>query len=245
MIFITSAIGAIAITIAGRARWYSRSMNEPSPAPNSGNRPSFWANAQRNNRATTKLGALLPNTVMPTTVRSLVRPRRIAAQVPSGTPTITARIRANELSITVRAKRSLIESLTSSLVRNERPRSPCTTPLSQSQYWVTSGWSSPYFALRLATFSSLVGRPLSSAATAPPGISEASRNTASVMARAIGTSMSNRRPTYGPMPRPPISGPPRASRGDRTRRSSAPRRRAGRSAIAGRGPRRGRRRARL
>ena len=106
----------------------------------------------------------------------------------------TARIRANELSITVRAKRSLIESLTSSLVRNDRPRLPWNTPFSQSQYWETSGWSRPYLALRLATFWSLVGRPLRSAATAPPGISEASRNTARVMAKAIGITMSSRRP---------------------------------------------------
>ena len=85
--------------------------------------------------------------------------------------------------------------MTSSLVMIERPKSPCSTPESQSQYCTGSGSPSLYFALIASICSGEVGASSSSVAIGPPGAAWVSVKAATLTSSTSGTRIRSRRAT--------------------------------------------------
>ena len=71
------------------------------------------------------------------------RPRTKAARLPSVLPSVNPRQAAAMAKMKVLPSALRISSMTGRRVAMERPKSPCTTRVSHSQYWTGSGLSNP------------------------------------------------------------------------------------------------------
>ena len=116
---------------------------------------------------TTKTGIEKPVKARVEAAGSASRPRRRAANIPRGTPIVTASAVAGTTSWSVRGSRLARSRATERSSRSEVPRSPRLTRASQARYWATSGRSSPSRARTRASCSGLAW------AASPPRIRSA------------------------------------------------------------------------
>ena len=80
-----------------------------------------------------KFGVEMPNSAMPLATQSTGRSRRTAERTPAGTPISTAIRKAMTASWKVTGSFARISCATGSRMRQEKPKSPCTTAADPAQ----------------------------------------------------------------------------------------------------------------
>jgi len=139
-----TAAGASASAITGSTMLCAQPDSDVagSTYPVAGSSRNATANTVTSTSPNQNTGTANPTSDSASTSRPSAPPRT-ALTTPSVTPTSAASTVHHTISDSVTPSRVVICSPTSRPLMGETPRSPCSAPLSQCQYWVSSGSSSP------------------------------------------------------------------------------------------------------
>ena len=149
-----------------------------------------------------KFGVEMPARAKPLAIQSAGRSRFTAESTPSGTPMATAMTKAMAPSWSVTGSFCRISSVTGCRMRQEKPRSPCSSRNSQARYCSQTGRSSISSARICASTS---GSPRSSPAmirAGSPGMSCCRPKTRRLRISSVGTTCPRRRSSQPNIARP-------------------------------------------
>ena len=154
----------------GSTRWrvHSATPLVSSAYPLVGNQPTEGpANTTSNASPVTNSGIEMPTYVAVTIARSSGRPRRSAANVPSGMPTMTTTARAASARNAELRRREATIVATGCFIASDTPQSPVTTPVIQLPYCAGRGRSRPISRSKVRTASGVAYSPRMSVAALP------------------------------------------------------------------------------
>lgn len=145
--------------------------------------------------ASQNVGVEMPMRLSTRIAWSAIERCRIAATMPSPTPSSTDSVSAAIASSAVAGKAEARSVATGLRVCVDRPRSPCTSRLRYMPYCTGKGWSRPHTRSNAATAAgSLAWRSPSAAAAGLAGTSAVSTNVTSVTPQTSSTLTRSRRP---------------------------------------------------